>query len=119
MLRLETVEPHILGLLKKLMRLPVLNKFDLVGGTAFALQIGHRKSVDIDLFTADDFDAVSLLTELNSQFKISPNVVQNSTLLCLIDNVKVDFVKFREPNLEPIVVIDEIRMKSVKDIAPA
>ena len=55
MLHLETVEPATLGLLKNLMQLPALKNFDLVGGTALALQIGHRKSVDIDLFTSENF----------------------------------------------------------------
>lgn len=117
MLYLETIEPRTLRLLKKLMQLPALNKFDLVGGTALALQIGHRKSIDLDLFTAEDFDAALLLAELNTHFEVKPNVVQNNTLLCLIEDIKVDFVKFREPNLEPLVVIDGIRMKSVRDIA--
>lgn len=48
MLHYQTVEPHTLELLKSLMQKPYLQQFVLVGGTALALQIGHRKSVDID-----------------------------------------------------------------------
>lgn len=117
MLHLETVEPRTLGLLKRLMQLPALQNFDLVGGTALALQIGHRKSVDLDLFTPEDFDTVLLLSELKETFAIKPNIVQKNTLLCLIDEIKVDFVKFSEPNLEPLLVEETIRMKSIKDIA--
>ena len=117
MLHLETVEPATLGLLKNLMQLPALKNFDLVGGTALALQIGHRKSVDIDLFTSENFSAETLLSLLKKSFNVKPNIVQNNTLLCLIDEIKVDFVKFSEPNLELLVIEETIRMKSIKDIA--
>lgn len=47
MLQHHTVEPGTLGLLKKIMAVPELSDFNLAGGTALALQIGHRKSVDL------------------------------------------------------------------------
>lgn len=51
MLRKEAVSPQLLKLLQRLMSLPELQKHQLVGGTALALQIEHRISVDIDLFS--------------------------------------------------------------------
>lgn len=51
MLYPETVEPGTLGLLKRLMGDEALHHFVLVGGMALSLQIGHRKSIDLDLFT--------------------------------------------------------------------
>lgn len=50
MLHLETVTPPLLGLVKKLMAAPLFAPLRLAGGTALALQTGHRKSVDLDLF---------------------------------------------------------------------
>ena len=50
MLHYEAVEPATLELLKQVQRIPFLSETRLVGGTSLALQIGHRKSVDIDLF---------------------------------------------------------------------
>lgn len=47
----HTVSHLLLESLKKLMAEPVFNEFRLVGGTALSLQLGHRTSVDIDLFT--------------------------------------------------------------------
>ena len=47
MLHLETVEYSTLELLRKLQSLPILRDTRLVGGTALALQLGHRKSVDL------------------------------------------------------------------------
>jgi hypothetical protein len=52
----QAVEPNTLSILKKLMALPVLESYALVGGTALALQFGHRKSIDLDLFTTEKFD---------------------------------------------------------------
>jgi len=45
-----------LGLIQALQEEPLLQGFHLVGGTALALQMGHRISIDIDLFTRDDYD---------------------------------------------------------------
>ena len=50
MLHYETVDEGTLGLLKQLQSLSILSEMRLVGGTSLALQIGHRKSIDIDLF---------------------------------------------------------------------
>ncbi len=50
MLHFETIEPETLDLLKKLMSTNLFAEARLVGGTALALQLGHRKSVDLDLF---------------------------------------------------------------------
>lgn len=51
MLHLETVTPETLDLIRKLMQEKCLEHFKLVGGTALALKLGHRTSVDIDLFS--------------------------------------------------------------------
>ena len=56
MLHTETVEPGTFSLLKKLMELPSLKPFSLVGGTALSLRYGHRSSVDLDLFFHEKFD---------------------------------------------------------------
>ena len=50
MLYYKTIDQNTLELLKKLQSLSILSKMRLVGGTSLALQIGHRKSIDIDLF---------------------------------------------------------------------
>ena len=61
MLHKETVGPGTLELIKKLQTDPILDDFFLVGGTALALQIGHRTSIDIDLFTRSDIDIENLI----------------------------------------------------------
>ena len=50
MLCLSTIEPSTLELLKSYSNFPELRDTRLVGGTALALQLGHRKSIDLDFF---------------------------------------------------------------------
>ena len=51
MLQTKTVSPDNLELLKKLQSMEELEGFRLVGGTALALQLGHRFSIDLDFFS--------------------------------------------------------------------
>ncbi len=56
MLYYKTIDSKTLELLKILMKTPEFSGLNLVGGTSLALQIGHRKSVDIDLFGKFELD---------------------------------------------------------------
>ena len=57
MLSYKTVESHTLELLKGLMSEPLFSDLRLVGGTALALQYGHRSSIDLDFFGKIDAEA--------------------------------------------------------------
>lgn len=118
MLRTETVENSTLELLRSLMSKDYLNDFVLVGGTALALQIGMRHSVDLDLFTVVDYDAAELLIKLKRDFNIQPLSLQSQTLISNINSVKVDFIRFSYPFIRPLKNIDGIRMLDIEDIAP-
>ena len=118
MLHLVTIEPNTLGLLKILMARPYLDKFFLVGGTALALQMGHRKSIDLDLFTLEDFDQDFLLKQLQEEFNVDVRVQSPSIFITEINNIKVDFVRHRYPLQYPLHLIEGVRMPDIKDIAP-
>ena len=66
MLRAEVLKPHTPGLLNDIMALDSLASFCLAGGTALALQFGHRLSVDLDLFTTEPFDQELVLADLRN-----------------------------------------------------
>ena len=72
------------------------NDFYLVGGTAVALQIGHRKSIYFDLFTTEELKVRKLENAIHrAGFNISQTF--NSTIdefTIIIDQVKVSFVSF-------------------------
>ena len=50
-LHYNTVSKTLIKCLKELMKEPILENFILVGGTSLSLQLGHRISIDIELFT--------------------------------------------------------------------
>lgn len=60
MLHKEAVTRETFKLLENLMSDPNLREFSLVGGTALSLYLGHRKSIDLDLFRKDGFSASAL-----------------------------------------------------------
>lgn len=118
MLREETVEPSTLGLLKRIVALPQLNNFRLVVGTALSLLYGHRKSIDLDLFTDKPLDKEILAEVLSDNFghiEIT-NDRSKSIYQCIIQGVKVDFVSVKDPFLNPIQLLDNIPFADTKDL---
>jgi hypothetical protein len=117
MLRKETISKPILELLKMLMQDPSLKDFFLVGGTALSLQIGHRISIDIDLFNINEFDENSLLSKMEAQYNFGQLYQDKNTLKGEVDGIKVDLLSHTYPLIKPLVVMDGIRMASLSDIA--
>ena len=69
--------------------------FGLVGGTAVALQIGHRRSIDFDLFSENTFDPMSIRTKLLASYKIDQTFSQGEgELTVLINKVKITFFHY-------------------------
>ncbi len=117
MLRKETVTREILELLKKLMKDERLTPFTLVGGTALSLQIAHRESVDIDLFSKDGFDEHELSNYLKANYKFNPDFIAKNTLKGGINGVKIDLITHAYPYVVQTLIDEEIRMASLEDIA--
>ena len=101
MLQTQTVEAGTLDLIKTLMKDAELSAFNLVGGTALSLMIGHRKSIDIDLFTNQDFDAENLAGHLSRAYHAEEiNTIKNG-IFCFLENVKVDLIAHQYPIFKP------------------
>jgi len=93
--------------------------FYLAGGTALALQIGHRLSVDFDLFSDNEIDR-ALLPQVRRVFggaEITPLVNNADELTLLVNGVKTTFLRYPFPPREPLVVYDDVRLLSVPEIA--
>lgn len=118
MLREETVEPATLGLLKRIISLPELEQFRLVGGTALSLLFGHRRSVDLDFFTDKPLQKDTLIPALEDTFGTIVALNNRSKMIyeCLIKNIKVDFVSVPGPFLDPVQIIEKIPFASTKDL---
>jgi predicted nucleotidyltransferase component of viral defense system len=117
MLQTRTVEPATLGLLKKLMAQPLVEPFYLVGGTALALQLGHRFSVDLDLFTHLPYDKEVLFDSLKQDFDMTIEFSNNVITIGYINEVKIDLVNVRYTPQYPMLTIEGVRMLDIRDIA--
>lgn len=118
MLQLRTIEPDTLELLKSLSAEPLLAKHFLVGGTSLALQLGHRKSIDLDLFSLQPFDANAIIETLKLTYHIQPLTVTDTICISVVDGIKVDLVHFRYPLAFPLIETEGICLADKRDIAP-
>ena len=117
MLHLKSISPELLELLTQLMHNDVFKHFNLVGGTALALQIGHRISIDIDLFGNCEIDEIAVLDQLNACGPVHVLKKSKNILICSVQGIKVDIVNYSYPILENTLISDGIRMVGLKDIA--
>ena len=118
MLQTQTVTAELLELLKELMKIDLFQHLRLVGGTSLALQLGHRNSVDIDLFGNVDFsDEYTLTQTLSPLGDVQFLHGSKSIKIYLINGIKVDFVHYPYGWLEDPIVVENIRLASDKDIA--
>lgn len=117
MLREESVDRSTLELLRQLQQKEYLKGFYLVGGTALALIMGHRKSIDLDLFSSFNFESVQLLDNLSADFSFALFFSANNTLKGSINQIKVDILAHRYPLVCDPVMIENINILSVEDIA--
>jgi len=100
---------------------PALRAFDdfyLAGGTALALQIGHRVSVDFDLFSENAIDR-ALLSKVKRVFtgrRVQTAVNNPDELTAFVDDVKITFLTYPFQLIEPLVAAEGVPMLSVKEI---
>jgi hypothetical protein len=103
--------------------LPSLHRFPgfyLAGGTALALQIGHRVSVDFDLFCTDEIDRAQL-GRVRHVFGPAANIVplvnNADELTLLVHGVKITFLSYPfPPRKEPVRYLD-LPLLSIPEIA--
>jgi hypothetical protein len=115
-LHLETVESGTLELLKRLIADKQLGAFNLVGGTALALRLGHRKSIDVDLFTMKEFDSGWLAKYLTQQYNAEIFRQDSKTINSYIGKVKVDIMRDPHPLIDKPENVEGVRMLSIRDI---
>ncbi|MGD0845882.1 MAG: nucleotidyl transferase AbiEii/AbiGii toxin family protein, partial [Geobacteraceae bacterium] len=90
----------------------------LAGGTALALQLGHRISHDLDFFTLEDFNidnAIAAIRKTGLPYRITSE--GDGTLNAEIDGIKVSLLRFDHPFLETPLLVDGIRVAGTLDIA--
>lgn len=116
MLHTETVARSTLELLKMLESESVMSNFNLAGETSLALYLGHRISVDLDLFTPESFDAGKLEIFLRDKYGFRTDFMEKNTLKGTIDGVKIDCITHSYGYLEKPYTESDIRLYSMEDI---
>lgn len=122
----NTVNPLLLSTLQKIMSVEIFQPFRIVGGTALSLQLGHRQSVDIDLFSDSeygsiDFNIIDNYLKLNFAYVDSsthepisfgkPYFIGESANHC----IKLDLF-YTEKFIRPALTIDSLRIAQLEDI---
>lgn len=125
-LQYQTVTPQLKAALNWLMSEEIFNPFRLVGGTALSLQLGHRESVDIDLFSdlgyGDiDFDAID--AHLKNSFAYVDSL--DTAIIGMgksyfigesaNDCIKIDLY-YTDPFIRNYIEIDKIRLATLDEI---
>jgi len=117
MLQKNAVEPSTLELLIALQNERELKNFHLAGGTSLALQIGHRKSIDLDFFSIYDFETSNLQEFLENKYHFKTDYISINTLKGNIQNIKIDFISHKYQLVNPIIETENTRLYSIEDIA--
>lgn len=123
----NTISENLRNVLNVLMNADELADFRLVGGTSLSLQLGHRISVDIDMFTdvqygSIDFKAIDKFIEArfpyHSHFAgLDPALGKSYTVgENELDSVKLDLY-YTDTFIQPALIIDSIRLATIDDIA--
>lgn len=126
-LHLNTISDLLWDALNKLMSLKEFNSFRLVGGTSLSLQLGHRESVDIDLFTDAEYGSLDF-AKLENILKLTFPYVDTSSVepagmgkAFFIGNNENELVKldlfYTDPFVFPCVIKQNIRFASIEEVA--
>lgn len=116
MLFYQTIDPKVLELLQKLMNIDTFSKLRLVGGTSLALQIGHRQSIDLDMFGLFEVDEYELPRVLNTLGSVKLINRTKNIWVYLINDIKVDFVNYPYRWINELKIEDNIRLAGLPDI---
>jgi len=100
-------------------KIKYFSDFYLVGGTALALQIGHRVSEDFDFFRNKELDKkfISKIYQVFRDYNIKFSLRHSEQMNFEVDSVKFNFVKYPYSLIFKLKKIRNIRLASVQEIA--
>ena len=94
-----------------------ITPFYLAGGTALALQLGHRQSIDFDFFTEGNFDTAKIIQHLREIGKFELFDRSENTLNGSVNDVQVSFFGYEYPLLDDLHRHMKISIAHMLDIA--
>lgn len=125
MLYYNTVNDLLKNSLITLMNAPIFENFRLVGGTALSLQIGHRESIDIDLFSDANYGTINF-EEIEAFLRATFNYVNSLNVPPALgksyfigddenNTIKLD-IFYTDTFIQPYMEEDGIRMATIEEI---
>ena len=116
MLHQKILKTETFQLLKELMSDENLQGFNLVGGTALALYLGHRQSIDLDLFCEKEFDVAALRKHLVEKYNFKERYTEKQTLKGEINGIFIDCIRYDYPQISTVNTLNNIRITSIPDL---
>lgn len=122
----NTVSPLLKATLQQLMYCEALSEFRLVGGTSLSLQLGHRMSIDIDMFTDSRYDSINFAhidESLRTMFAYVHTFGSGQVSMGKryeVGNTKDDTIKldlyYTDEYIQPALIVEDIRFATVEEI---
>ena len=115
----NTVSPALRAVLDDFSKSQIAAEFYLAGGTALALQLGHRFSIDLDFFSTTQSDIPLLAEPLRRAFTNHAPILADTSwgnLVFLADNVRVGFYGYGYELVRPLLKSEIISLASIEDI---
>lgn len=118
MLQKKAVASEIITMIKELQSNSLFKDHILVGGTALTLQLGHRTSTDIDLFTIKNQNAIALIDCFKKNYEnINIVIAKNDFTRIFVNDIKVEMVEYDEKLIEKPKTEENIRFAGIYEIA--
>jgi hypothetical protein len=112
----EAVGADVERALSDLQQLPILARFYLAGGTGLALQLGHRRSADLDFFLGEDFDEDAILQKVQHLEGFALVEKKPGTIYANIRGTKVSWIAYAYPVLFPFQLFLGVNVADPRDI---
>jgi hypothetical protein len=103
--------------LEKLVSSVIASEFYLAGGTALAIQLGHRESVDLDFFSKENFSNSEIKKKLSEIGDFFLSGEEEGTINGVLDGVKLSFLRYDYGQLYPFLEFEGLKLADERDIA--
>jgi hypothetical protein len=113
----ESINSETKRVLEKIAKSPIAGEFYLAGGTALAIQMGHRESIDLDWFSEKEFSNSKIKEEISGIGKFELSSEEEGTIHGTADDVKVSFLRYPYKLLFPLAHFDGINLADERDIS--
>jgi len=113
----ETISPDTFRLIEKIKNHPWLRPYYLAGGTALALHLGHRTSMDLDFFTNSEIEEMTLVDHLRAIGDLRLDRIGEGTVVGNLDGVRISFFRYPYRLLDPLVAWNALNVASIRDIS--